>query len=91
MLENILDNFRKGFGFSKEEWKETTTYTESYQIAQKVTMHMRDSDIVGAFTQCADSMMLEYDSLSMMGPTGHCYKVNRSNFRNQYPNYLQSF
>ncbi len=91
MMEGIIDNFRKDVGMTKPDWRKSSHYEKAYSLAQDVTEEMMNSSVVLDFRHIADLIKAQYIDKEFIGPTNHIYKVTEENFRNVFPNYLQSY
>ncbi len=91
MMEGIIDNFRKDVGMTKPDWRKSSHYEKAYSLAQDVTSEMINSSVVLDFRHIAEIIKAEYIGKEFIGPTNHNYKVTEENFRNVFPNYLQSY
>ena len=50
-----------------------------------------NSSIIKDFQNVAQYVKSTYMDEELRGPSGHCYRVSEINFRNVYPNWLQSY
>lgn len=91
MMEGIMENIRKDVGLTKQEWRDSSLYEDSYRLAQNVTEEMMRSSIIIDFQSIAQYIYDQYLGEELKGPSGHSYKVTEVNFRNVYPNWLQSY
>jgi phage/plasmid-associated DNA primase len=92
MMEGIMDNIRKDTGLTKGEWRSSgDLYETSYKLAQEVTGEMMNSSVILDFQSIAQDIKKQYIDDQFEGPSGHVYRVSEENFRNVYPNFLQSY
>ena len=91
MTDGIMDNVRKDIGLTKEDWRKSEFYEDSYKMAQDVTQEMMNSSVIVDFQSIAQDIKNQYLGDYFRGPSGHNYLVTEENFRNVYPNFLQSY
>lgn len=91
MMFGIMDNHRKTLGMTPSQFKESEIYENLHEKARGVVEEMMNSDIVLTMREVSTRIKEEYMGRSMIGPTGHTYKVSEESFKTAYPNYLQSY
>lgn len=91
MMEGIMENIRKDIGLTKEDWRRSEFFEESYKLAQEVTQEMMNSSVIIDFQSIAQEIKNKYLDDYFVGPSGSRYLVTEENFRRVYPNYLQSY
>lgn len=91
MMFGIMDNHRKTLGMTPSEFKDSNIYEDLHEKARGVVEEMMNSDIVLTMREVSTRIKEEYMGKSMIGPTGHTYKVSEESFKTAYPNYLQSY
>jgi hypothetical protein len=91
MMEGIMDSVREDIGVTKDQWKDHPLKEETYSIAQNITQEMMNSSIIVDFQSIAQYIKNVYLNEHMIGPSGQSYLVTENNFRNVYPNWLQSY
>lgn len=91
MINGILKEIRLEMGLTPKQFRENQDYNRHYQDAQQVANQMQHSTIIKTIRSLARQILLEYENKEFWGPSGHVYKVSKTNFINVYPNYLQSY
>lgn len=91
MMEGILESVREEVGMTKDEFRKSDIYETTYKTAQETTSFMMNSSIIKDFQNVAQYVKSTYMDEELRGPSGHCYRVSEINFRNVYPNWLQSY
>jgi P4 family phage/plasmid primase-like protien len=91
MIEGIMENFRKDLGVQKPEFKNLSFYEEMHNLAKELTREMQSSSVILDIRDLSSKLLNLYEESDLIGPTGHSYRVTKLNFKNVFPNYLQSF
>lgn len=91
MINGIMEDFRKGIGVQKKEFKELSFYEEMHNLAKELTREMQSSPVILDIRDLSSKLLNLYDNDNLVGPTGHSYFVTKDTFKHVFPNYLQSF
>jgi hypothetical protein len=91
-IQGILDNHQKNLGLSPQEFREFTDFPLIHKAAIELAVFMSSTSLISEFKESSLELFLDFKGLTLVGPTGHYYKVDNSkSWGSTFSNFLQSY
>ncbi len=84
MISGIIEREQKSRGMRPEEFRNRADYESVHHHAREMASIMNTMPLIQKFRAMSEYVEKTYDREKLMGPTGHFYPINKTEWRRSF-------